>query len=139
MALYGEGRAKGGFEPGIEAALRGILVDPEFLFHIERDPANVGPATVYRLSDIELASRLSFFLWSSIPDEELLGLAERGTLHDAAILDQQVARMLKDRAVERARQEFLRPVAAAPQRPLASARSGGVSRFRRKPARRHAA
>jgi mono/diheme cytochrome c family protein len=96
MALYNEGRAKGSFEAGIESALRGILVDPEFLFHIERDPANIAPATVYHLSDIELASRLSFFLWSSIPDEELLGLAERGTLHDAKTLDQQVARMLKD-------------------------------------------
>jgi len=96
MALYGEGHAKGGFEPGIESALKGILVDPEFLFHIERDPANIDPSTVYRLSDIELASRLSFFLWSSIPDEELLGLAERGQLHDAAILDQQVKRMLND-------------------------------------------
>jgi hypothetical protein len=96
MTLYGEGRAKGGFELGIETALKGILVDPEFLFHIERDPAGIAAQTVYRLSDVEIASRLSFFLWSSIPDDELLGLAEDGRLHEPGMLDQQVARMLKD-------------------------------------------
>jgi mono/diheme cytochrome c family protein len=96
MALYREGRAKGSFDLGIAAALRGILVDPEFLFHIERDPDHVVSGRVYRLSDVELASRLSFFLWSSIPDEELLGLAEIGTLRDQTVLEQQVARMLRD-------------------------------------------
>jgi hypothetical protein len=79
-------------------ALRRILVSPEFLFRIERDPANVtanaAPGTAYRISDLELASRLSFFLWSSIPDEELLGAAERGQLKDPKVLEQQVRRML---------------------------------------------
>ena len=78
MDLYREGRGKGSFEHGIESALRGILVDPEFLFHIERDPPNAAPGSVYRLSDVELASRLSFFLWSSIPDDELRDLAAHG-------------------------------------------------------------
>ncbi|MCH7979804.1 MAG: DUF1592 domain-containing protein, partial [Acidobacteria bacterium] len=72
------------------------LAGPEFLFRIERDPANVAPGTVYRISDIELASRLSFFLWSNLPDEELLSLAEQGKLKDPAVLDQQVRRMLAD-------------------------------------------
>jgi len=96
MALYREKRERGGFEAGIGAAVRGILIDPEFLFHIERDPATVAPATVYPVGDIELASRLSFFLWSSIPDDQLLKLAESGQLHDPAVLDAQTARMLRD-------------------------------------------
>ena len=82
------------FEGGIQRAIAGLLVDPEFLFRIERDPE--GRSSAYGLSDIELASRLSFFLWSSIPDEELLSLAERGTLSDVAVLEQQVRRMLAD-------------------------------------------
>ncbi|MCZ6489178.1 MAG: DUF1592 domain-containing protein, partial [Acidobacteria bacterium] len=91
-----EGRSEGGFEEGIQTALQRILVDPEFLFRIERDPANVVPGAAYRISDLELASRLSFFLWSSIPDDELLGLAERGQLQDPEVLDRQVRRMLAD-------------------------------------------
>jgi mono/diheme cytochrome c family protein len=96
MALYREKCERGGFEAGIGAAVRGILIDPEFLFHIERDPAAVAPATVYPVGDFELASRLSFFLWSSIPDEPLLHLAEAGQLHNPAVLEAQTARMLRD-------------------------------------------
>ena len=96
LSLYREGRNDGGFETGIQFALRGILIDPEFLFRVERDPAGVAPATAYRLSDLALASRLSFFLWSSIPDDELLDVAARDQLEDPAILEQQVARMLRD-------------------------------------------
>jgi mono/diheme cytochrome c family protein len=96
MALYREKRGHGGFEAGVGAALRGVLIDPEFLFHIERDPATVAPGAVYAVGDFELASRLSFFLWSSIPDEQLLALAEAGRLHDPAVLDAQAARMLRD-------------------------------------------
>jgi mono/diheme cytochrome c family protein len=95
MALYREKRGQG-FEAGVAAALRGILIDPEFLFHIERDPATVAPGAVYSVGDVELASRLSFFLWSSIPDEPLLQLAEAGTLHEPAVLEAQAARMLRD-------------------------------------------
>lgn len=105
LAFYEQGRAEGGFEAGIETALRKILIAPEFLFRVERDPetARVNAATgtprteVYRVSDVELASRLSFFLWSSIPDDQLLELAERGKLRDSKVLDQQVRRMLADR------------------------------------------
>jgi len=97
---YKEGRDtkgnEGGFEAGIEMAVQRILVSPEFLFRIERDPAGVAPGTPYRISDLELASRLSFFLWSSIPDEQLLDLAERGKLKDSEVLQQQVKRMLAD-------------------------------------------
>jgi hypothetical protein len=96
MDLYREGRGKGSFDLGIELALRGILVDPEFLFHIERDPPDAAPGSVYRLSDVELASRLSFFLWSSIPDDELLAVAESGKLHNPEILERQVSRMVRD-------------------------------------------
>jgi hypothetical protein len=77
-------------------AIEGLLVSPEFLFRIERDPPNVESGAVYRLSDLDLASRLAFFLWSSPPDDQLMGLAERGKLRDAQVLDQQVSRMLAD-------------------------------------------
>ncbi|HUK36040.1 MAG TPA: DUF1592 domain-containing protein, partial [Vicinamibacterales bacterium] len=96
MQIYQDGRKGGTFESGIEAALVRILAAPRFVFRVERDPANVAPGTLYRLSDVELASRLSFFLWSSIPDDELLSVAEQGKLHDAAVFDAQVRRMLAD-------------------------------------------
>jgi hypothetical protein len=96
MALYRKARTDGGFEAGIEMALSGVLVSPEFLFRVEQDPAGIPPNTVYRISDLELASRLSFFLWSSIPDEELLGAAIAGKLHEPAVLEAQVRRMLAD-------------------------------------------
>ncbi len=95
LKFYADGRAKG-FDAGIEAALRRLLVSPEFLFRIERDPSGVAPNAAYRISDIELASRLSFFLWSSIPDGELLDAAERGELARPAVLERQVRRMLAD-------------------------------------------
>jgi mono/diheme cytochrome c family protein len=94
LTFYGEGRKNGTFDSGIERALRAILVSPEFLFRIEPDPAT-GPE-VYHLNDLELASRLSFFLWSSIPDDDLLNAASHGTLHQPVVLDQQVRRMLTD-------------------------------------------
>jgi hypothetical protein len=97
LAFYESGRKRGTFETGIESALERILIDPEFLLRIEREPSNVTAGSVYRLSDGEIASRLSFFLWSSIPDDELLTLAEQRRLKDPATLTQQVLRMLKDR------------------------------------------
>jgi cytochrome c551/c552 len=96
LRLYREARAEGGFEAGIEMALSAVLVSPEFLFRVEPDPAGVPPNTVYRVSDVELASRLSFFLWSSIPDDELLDVAVAGKLHQPAVLERQVRRMLAD-------------------------------------------
>jgi mono/diheme cytochrome c family protein len=96
MDFYASGRAQGGFEAGIELALRRILASPEFVFRFERAARNVEPGDIYRLSDLELASRLSFFLWSSIPDDELLALAVDGELHEAATLRRQVRRMLDD-------------------------------------------
>jgi hypothetical protein len=85
------------FEDGIRMALQRILVSPNFLFRVETDPPGVTSGAAYRIDDIELASRLSLFLWSSIPDDELLGVAERGQLKDPAILERQVKRMLADR------------------------------------------
>jgi hypothetical protein len=96
LTFYKDARAEEGFEAGIEMALRAILASTEFLFRIERDPRNVAPNTAYRVSDVELASRLSFFLWSSIPDDELLDLAISGKLKEPAVLEQQVRRMLAD-------------------------------------------
>jgi mono/diheme cytochrome c family protein len=94
LAFYREGRNGATFESGIERAIRRLLVSPEFLFRVERDPAGVKPGTPYRVGDLELASRLSFFLWSSIPDDELIGVAARGELGRPAVLDRQVRRML---------------------------------------------
>ena len=101
LEFYEMGRTDGGkletaFESGIELALRRLLVSPEFLIRIESDPAGIAPATPYAVTDLELASRLSFFLWSSIPDEELLALAERGVLSQPAELERQVRRLLAD-------------------------------------------
>ncbi len=94
LAFYTEGRKAGDFDAGIQSALDALLVSPDFLFRIERDARTT--TSVYRLSDLELASRLSFFLWSSIPDDELLTLAEQKKLSGAAVLQQQVQRMLDD-------------------------------------------
>jgi mono/diheme cytochrome c family protein len=93
---YTQGRAGADFEAGLEQALSAILVFPEFLFRIERDPVEIPSKGAYRLSDLELASRLSFFLWSSLPDEELLSLAEQQQLSNPDVLTEQVMRMLRD-------------------------------------------
>ena len=94
LSFYDTGRARSGFERGIQMGLQRILASPQFMFRVERDPANVAPGAVYRISDVELASRLSFFLWSSIPDDELLKVASQGKLKEPAVLEQQVRRML---------------------------------------------
>lgn len=96
LPFYTQGRAERGFESGIQRALERILVSPQFLFRIERTPANADAGKSYRISDLELASRLSFFLWSSIPDDELIDLAARGKLSNAVNLERQVRRMLAD-------------------------------------------
>ena len=94
--LYETGRAEGDFDSGVRMALQAILADPEFVFRFERAPAGVAAGTSHRVSDLELASRLSFFLWSSLPDEPLLAAAEQGRLSDPAELERQVRRMLAD-------------------------------------------
>ncbi len=96
LRFYRSGRSDGNFERGIQEALTRLLVSPEFLFRIERDPPNIRANAVYRISDLELASRLSFFLWSSIPDDELIDVAVAGDLREPAVLDAQVRRMLAD-------------------------------------------
>jgi hypothetical protein len=100
LRFYREARAESGFDAGIEMALRAVLASTEFLFRIERDPRNAAPATPYRISDVELATRLSFFLWSSVPDDELLDAATAGTLSRPAALERQVTRMLADRRAD---------------------------------------
>ena len=96
VAFYEQGRMAGGFEAGIERALRALLVSPDFLFRVVSDPPGAEPGTPYRLSGLELASRISFFLWSSLPDDELLAVAEAGGLEDPAVVEAQVRRMLAD-------------------------------------------
>ena len=110
LEFFDQGREEGGtFDAGIQFALERLLVDPNFLLRVYRDPVEVGPEEVYRLSDLELASRLSFFLWSSIPDDRLLDLAERGELTDPVVLEQEVRRMFAD---PRATDAFLNDFAA---------------------------
>lgn len=96
LKFYKQGRAGGTFDEGIDMGLRAVLVSPEFLFRIEQDPNGVAPETAYKISDVELASRLSFFLWSSIPDDELLHLAIKNKLRAPGVLEKQVRRMLAD-------------------------------------------
>nr|ADC35937.1 protein of unknown function DUF1592 [uncultured bacterium 70] len=96
MSFYEKGRATADFEVGVQQALARILVAPAFLYRAETDPAGAKPGVAYRLSSLDLASRLSFFLWSSIPDDELLDVAAKGTLRDPKVLQQQVKRMLAD-------------------------------------------
>ena len=100
LTFFERANAANGFEAGIEMAIRAILVSPEFLFRIEQDPSDFGSGEDYVLSDTELASRLSFFLWSSIPDDELMELARRGELSNPTVLEEQVKRMLADPRAE---------------------------------------
>jgi hypothetical protein len=96
MNFYRMGRSDASFDAGIQLALERLLISPDFLFRVERDPIDSDPGTIYALTDLEIASRLSYFLWSSGPDDELLVLAERSRLNDPEILEQQVMRMLAD-------------------------------------------
>ena len=96
MRFYDEGRRSGTFDDGIELALRRLLASPQFLVRAEKEPAATPAGRAYRVSDLELASRLSFFLWSSIPDDELIGLASQHRLSSPAVLERQVRRMLAD-------------------------------------------
>ena len=96
LSFYRAARAKGDFDNGIRAGVERVLVSPDFLFRIESDPTGSTPGTAYNLPDLALASRLSFFLWSSIPDDQLLDTAIRGKLHEPAVLDREVRRMLAD-------------------------------------------
>ena len=97
LQFYAEGRRAGGFETGVQQALARLLVDPRFLFRMETDRPELSAGSLYRITDEELASRLSFFLWSSIPDARLRQLAQRGQLHDTKTLEQEVRRMLADK------------------------------------------
>ncbi len=96
LEFYDDGPGEDGFEAGIQFALERLLADPDFLFRVVRDPVDATPNTGYPISDVELASRLSFFLWSSIPDDQLLDAAEEGTLSNPDVLEQQVRRMMAD-------------------------------------------
>ena len=96
IRFYRDGREAGGFDAGIQRGLERILAAPSFLFRVEREPAGVAAGSVFRVGNLDLASRLSFFLWSSVPDDELRAAAVRGTLNDPVALEQQVRRLLRD-------------------------------------------
>ncbi len=135
LSFYQQQRNKGGtFEAGIEIALRRILADPEFVFRFEPPPPNAAPGEPYRISDTELASRLSFFLWSSIPDDELLSLAIEGKLHEPAVLERETRRMLADERAHALTTNFAGQWLYL--RDLKSSNPDGarISRFRRQPA-----
>ena len=107
MALFKDERSnEGGFEDAVRMGLQAILADPNFVYRFERTPANVKSGSIHRIDDLELASRLSFFLWSSGPDETLIDLASRGKLRDSTVLDQQVRRMLADERADALAKNF---------------------------------
>ena len=103
LRFFSDGRKRGTFDSGIESALRLILTSPSFLFRDEKDPSGVAPGTLYAVDDVSLASRLSFFLWSGPPDDELLALAGQGKLGDERVFDQQITRMAKTNRSARSR------------------------------------
>ena len=137
LHIYTKTRQTGSFSDGIQAALERLLVDPNFLFRVEREPAAAKPGVPYRISDLELASRLSFFLWSSMPDEELLQAAEHGKLKDPAVYGQQVRRMLADDRSSMLTTNFAGAVAVFAKPEGAGARHLPVSRLGRRSAGRH--
>jgi hypothetical protein len=100
MEFYKSGRGEGNFEDGIEMVLSRVLASPQFIYRIEEQPATIKPGQAYRITDVDLASRLSFFLWSTGPDDQLLKVAAAGRLKDPVVLEQQVRRMLKDPKAE---------------------------------------
>src|SRR4029079_8167578 len=100
LEMYKNGKTSGGFEAGVRTAMQAIIAKPEFVFRFEHVPAGVKPGDSYRISDLELASRLSYFLWSTAPDDQLLDLASQGKLHDPINLEKQVRRMLADSRAE---------------------------------------
>lgn len=101
MRFYEDGRSDGGtFNDGIEAVVQRVLADPEFVYRLEPEPAGLAPGKAYRINDLALASRLAFFLWSSVPDDELIDLAAQGRLKDPVVLDKQVRRMMADQKFE---------------------------------------
>ena len=134
LSFYQQGRNHANFQYGIENALRLILASPKFIFRAQPDPAGSAPGSVYRVSDLELASRLSFFLWSSIPDDQLLDLATQGKLQDQTVLQQQVQRMLKDPRAEALVKNFAGQWLYLAQCTERLAEPGRLSQLRRQPA-----
>ncbi len=131
LAFYDEGRAQGDFETGIETALQRLLTDPKFIYRVEREPDDLAPGETYRVSDLELASRLSFFLWSSIPDDELLTLAEQGKLQDAKRAGCTSASHARGSALGGTDREFRGSMAQPARARGARARGGALPGFRR--------
>ena len=132
LRFYRDGREEGGtFDAGIQFALERILLDASFLVRVERDPVDAAADAAYRLGDLEIASRLSFFLWSSLPDDELLELASAGVLGDAVTLRQQVRRMLDDPRADDPHHQLRVAVAASAQPARGGAGRQRVSGVRR--------
>ena len=138
MSFYQQGRNDGSFDTGIERALQRVLADPEFVFRKESEPAKLSAGQTYRISDLELASRLSFFLWSSIPDDELIDVAAKNKLHEPAVLEEQVRRMLADPRADRLVINFAGQWLNLRALTDLGSHSFGIPRFRRQPAPGHA-
>ena len=139
VGFYESGRKKGDFESGVREALQAVLASPQFIFRLERAPAGVKPGQNYRITDIDLASRLSYFLWSTVPDKELVDLAMKSQLRAPGVLDAQVKRMLADPRSEDARDALRLAVAAAAGSRQDSSRRADLSRVRSLPGRSDAA
>ncbi len=136
MQFYQTGRADNGtFDDGIEAVIERVLADPEFVYRLEPEPANLAAGKAYRISDLALASRFSFFLWCSVPDDELLDIAAQGKLREPAVFEAQVRRMMADEGQPVCHQ-LHRPVAGSSLAQDRRARGESLPRFRRQPAPR---
>ena len=133
MELFREARAEGDFDAGIEMALSAVLVNPQFLFRIEADPPGVAPDSAYRIPDIQLASRLSFFLWSSIPDDELLDLADAGRAEQARGARTAGPPDAGRPPIAEPGDQLRRPVAAPPQPGVDHPGPAPLPRLRRQP------
>ncbi len=132
IGFYRSGRREASFDAGIEQAVARVLIDPRFVFRFEREPENISAGAVYRISDLELASRLSFFLWSSIPDDELLDLAIQNKLHEPAVLERQTRRIARGPALGNAGDQLRRPVVVFAR---AEKSAATLARVQREPAR----
>ena len=133
MSLYSDSRTEADFDAGIRTAIQAIIAKPEFVFRFERVPAGVAPGKAYRISDLELASRLSYFFWSSVPDEQLINVASQGKLKDPAVLEREVKRMLADPRSRSSGDQLRRAVAAAAGRSGHSSRADDFPRLHQEP------
>ncbi len=127
MRIYAAGRQSADFDEGVRRGIAAVLAHPSFLYRSDAPAEGMTAANAWRISDLSLASRLSFFLWSSLPDDELLDVASRGQLHEPKVLEQQVRRMIADKRADSLGEQLRLPVAERREARGARSRSGGLS------------